>query len=78
MVVAGPHQGGLTTTRTLFICSLHWELTREHGVDGSLGYAYTNSARGVHSLYPSGQLILAFYTKCGCLRDGLNMSAIRY
>ncbi len=55
---------GLTTMRTLFICSLNWELTKEHGVDGAPGKAYTNSVTDQHSLYPGRQHTLAFFTKC--------------
>ncbi len=49
--------------RTLFICCLYWGLTKEHGVDGTPGYAYTSSASDQRSLYPGGQHTLAFYTK---------------
>ncbi len=49
---------------TLFICSLNREITREHGVDGTLGQAYTNSVPDQHSLCPFGQHELAIYTKC--------------
>ncbi len=43
---------------TLFICSLDWGLTREHGVK-----ACTNSVPKQHSLYPGGRHTLVFYTK---------------
>ncbi len=50
--------------RTLFNCSLYYELTREHGVYGTQSKAYTNSVLDKHSSYPGGQQVLAFHTKC--------------
>ncbi len=46
-MLAGPHHRGLTTMRMLSIYSLNWELTREHGVDGTPGKAYTLTPVGL-------------------------------
>ncbi len=55
---------GLTTTRTLLICSLNWELRREHGIYGHLlKDLHQLGSRPTRSLYPDRQHTLAFYIK---------------
>ncbi len=50
--------------RTLFTCSLEWELRREHVPYGTPSLAYINLAPDQQSLYPDGQHTHAFYIKC--------------
>ncbi len=54
----------LTTTRTLFTCSLSWELRREQRVHGTPTNASANSFPDPRYLYTVEQHSFAFYTKC--------------
>ncbi len=58
MDVARSAPQGFTTMRTLFTCSLNWELKREHGVSIN-----ANTVLGQHFLYPGEQHTIGSYIK---------------